>query len=170
MVCRNVIDKAYWIRMFQNGDRRVLIAKFQMVLRLLAVVTPLLAQDQPAPFTFRVRTQLVVQTVSVTDKDGRPIESLTKDDFILTEDGAPQTISVFEFEKLDDTSPPRPVRRSPRRRIEAGCSRRRPTSPPTSCRSRCSRTRAPGWRGRAAGGRGTPPHCGRHQSRAGRRD
>src|SRR5437867_5385254 len=108
MVCRNVIDKAYWRRMFQNGDRRVLIAKFQMVLRLLAVVTPLLAQDQQAPFTLRVRTQLVVQTVSVTDKDGRPIESLTKDDFILTEDGAPQTISVFEFEKLDDTSPPRP--------------------------------------------------------------
>ena len=55
------------------------------------------------PFTCSVATQLVVQTVTVTDKDGKPIEGLTADDFILTEDNVPQTISVFEFEKLDDT-------------------------------------------------------------------
>jgi VWFA-related protein len=53
-----------------------------------------------------VTTQLVMQTVSVTDKDGRPIEGLTADDFIVTEDNVPQTISVFEFQKLDDTSLP----------------------------------------------------------------
>jgi VWFA-related protein len=64
-------------------------------------------QDQPAPFQLRVNTRLVIQTVSVTDKDGKPIEGLTKDDFVLTEDNVPQTISVFEFEKLDDATAPR---------------------------------------------------------------
>src|SRR5205814_4914669 len=38
----------------------------------LLFIVPLLAQDQQAPFTISVRTQLVVQTVSVTDKDGKP--------------------------------------------------------------------------------------------------
>jgi VWFA-related protein len=77
------------------------------VLALLTFGAGLLAQDQPAPFTLRVNTRLVVQTVTVTDKDGKPIDGLTKDDFILTEDNVAQTISVFEFEKLDDAAPPR---------------------------------------------------------------
>src|SRR5437773_2192459 len=64
----------------------------------LAFAASLFGQDQP--FTIRVNTRLVVQTVSVTGKDGKPIEDLTKDDFILTEDGIPQTIGIFEFEKL----------------------------------------------------------------------
>jgi VWFA-related protein len=59
-------------------------------------------------FTIQVNTRLIVETVSVTDKAGKPIEGLTKDDFILTEDGAPQTISVFDFEKLDDSASPPP--------------------------------------------------------------
>ena len=40
------------------------------------------------------------------DEDDKPVDDLTADDFILTEDGVPQTISVFEFEKLDDSAPP----------------------------------------------------------------
>ena len=78
------------------------------VVSLLCMSVLTLAQDAPAPFTLKVNTRLVVQTVAVTDKDGRPIEGLTKDDFILTEDNIPQTISVFDFEKLDDTVLPRP--------------------------------------------------------------
>jgi VWFA-related protein len=64
-------------------------------------------QNQPAPFPLSVNTRLVIQTVSVIDKDGKPIEGLTKDDFLLTEDNVAQTISVFEFEKLDDVTAPR---------------------------------------------------------------
>src|SRR5688572_3443589 len=69
--------------------------------------SPTSGQDQQTPFTLRVATQLVVQTVTVTDKDGKPIEGLTAEDFVLTEDNVPQTISVFEFEKFDDTVLPR---------------------------------------------------------------
>jgi VWFA-related protein len=69
------------------------------------------AQDQQTPFTLSVSTRLVVQSVSVKDKDGKPIEGLTKEDFILTEDGVPQTINTFEFQKLDDSIPPQPPSR-----------------------------------------------------------
>ena len=79
---------------------------FVMLLALLLGTMAVLAQDQPAPFQVKVSTQLVVQTVAITDKDGKPVEGLKADDFILTEDNVPQTISVFEFQKLDDAAPP----------------------------------------------------------------
>ncbi|HYR85989.1 MAG TPA: VWA domain-containing protein [Terriglobia bacterium] len=63
----------------------------------------LYAQQTPNPFTLKVDTQLVVQTVTVKDNAGKTIEGLTAGDFTVTEDGAPQTISVFEFQRLEDT-------------------------------------------------------------------
>ncbi len=69
---------------------------------LLLSAFSLLGQDQPTPFAITVGTRLVIQTVTVTNKDGKPVEGLTKGDFILTEDNVPQNISVFEFEKFDD--------------------------------------------------------------------
>jgi VWFA-related protein len=77
----------------------------------LLIALPLFGQDQS--FTLKVNTRLVVQTVTVTDKDGKPIDGLGKDDFILTEDNVPQVISVFDFEKLDDTTLPQPGSTSP---------------------------------------------------------
>src|SRR5262249_24878040 len=61
------------------------------------------SQLQQTPFTIKVDTQLVVETVIVKDKDGKPIEGLIEKDFTVTEDNVPQTISVFHFEKLVDT-------------------------------------------------------------------
>src|SRR6516165_7698147 len=58
------------------------------------------------PFTLKIDTQLVVQNVIVKDKDGKNITGLTKDDFVLTEDNVPQSISVFQYERLDDTPVP----------------------------------------------------------------
>src|SRR4026207_1021602 len=91
------------------------------------VSLPLLAQAQPTNFTVRVNAQLVVQTVTITDKDGKPVEGLVADDFVLTEDNVLQTISVFEFEKYDDTISPRPSPRIPALAVERG-----PVQPPAT--------------------------------------
>src|ERR1700736_3993175 len=53
------------------------------------------------PATFQSSTQLVVETVTVKDKSGNPVEGLSAKDFTVTEDGVPQTIRFFEFQKLD---------------------------------------------------------------------
>ena len=52
----------------------------------------------------RVTTHLVVEEVTVKDKNGKPMEGLTTNDFVLTEDGAPQTISFIEFQRLQAPS------------------------------------------------------------------
>ena len=73
-------------------------------LGFLMLTTAHAQQQQPqqpqTPFTIKVDTQLVVETVMVKDKDGKPIEGLTEKDFTVTEDNVPQTISVFHFERL----------------------------------------------------------------------
>src|ERR1700686_3107725 len=61
----------------------------------------LAAGGQNKPATFQSSTQLVVETVTVKDKSGNPVEGLTAKDFTVTEDGVPQTIRFFEFQKLD---------------------------------------------------------------------
>src|SRR3974377_2083656 len=58
--------------------------------------------------TLPAHTQLVIETVKVKDKNGNPVEGLTANDFMATEDGAPQTIRFFEFQKLP--AAPDPVR------------------------------------------------------------
>ena len=69
----------------------------------------LLAQQQPEGVaTFTTSTQLVVEMVTVKDKNGRIVEGLTAKDFTLTEDGKPQTISFCEFQKLEEITP-RPI-------------------------------------------------------------
>jgi VWFA-related protein len=70
---------------------------------LLAISSASGAAQQPAQqpaATFRSTTRLIVQTVTVKDKDGKPIEGLTAKDFIVTEDGEVQTVSFAEFQRL----------------------------------------------------------------------
>jgi VWFA-related protein len=55
---------------------------------------------------FTSNTQLVVEIVSVKDKDGKVIEGLTAKDFVITENGVPQTISFCEFQRLDEKIEP----------------------------------------------------------------
>jgi VWFA-related protein len=56
---------------------------------------------------FETTTTLVIVNVSVKDKDGKPIEGLKATDFTVAEDGKPQAIKVFEYQKLaDEVLPP----------------------------------------------------------------
>ena len=65
---------------------------------------------QSGAATFRANTGLVVETVSVTDKKGRAVEGLTAKDFQVTEDGEPQEIRFFEYQKLPETPESAPAR------------------------------------------------------------
>ncbi|HEY7169474.1 MAG TPA: VWA domain-containing protein, partial [Vicinamibacterales bacterium] len=76
--------------------------RYTLVFVMLAAAAVTAQQAAQAP-TFRTSTRLVVQTVSVKDADGKPLEGLTAKDFIVTEDGEPQVISFVEFQRLTTT-------------------------------------------------------------------
>jgi VWFA-related protein len=59
-----------------------------------------------------VSTQVVVETVVVTDKKGNPVEGLTAKDFTVTEDGVTQAISFCEHQELPETPNAAPPARS----------------------------------------------------------
>src|SRR4051812_28225296 len=72
----------------------VLFVSFVQSLSVLSVVSA----QQPA---FRTETRLIVTTVSVRDRSGAPVEGLTANDFIVTEDNEPQDIAFVEYQRLD---------------------------------------------------------------------
>ncbi len=61
---------------------------------------------QEQPFTIKADAQLVLETVTVQDKEGNPVEGLTRRDFIVTEDGFRQSIEICEFQKFEDAALP----------------------------------------------------------------
>ena len=65
-------------------------------------------ESQPAS-SLKVRTSLVIIPAIVTDKSGKPVEDLTKDDFVVKEDGKPQTIAFFEHIRTAASSGVRPA-------------------------------------------------------------
>ncbi len=62
--------------------------------------------NAPNDFTFSMKVQLVVETVVVKDKQGNAVEGLTAKDFVVTEDGAPQTIRFCEHQDLAANAKP----------------------------------------------------------------
>jgi VWFA-related protein len=69
--------------------------------------------DAAETYTLSMKSQLVVETVVVKDKQGKPIEGLTANDFTLTEDGVPQKIRYCEYQILPASPlpiPPTPSR------------------------------------------------------------
>ncbi|QOY87149.1 VWA domain-containing protein [Paludibaculum fermentans] len=75
------------------------------ILISLLTCTALLAQKQDETPVFRTSSNLVIVTVFVRDKDGKPLKNMKREDFVVTENGKPQTISVFDFQEL--SGPPR---------------------------------------------------------------
>jgi VWFA-related protein len=69
----------------------------------ILVLTALAAgQQRPqGEFKFEVSSQLVIVNVAVRDRNGGPIENLKASDFVVLEEGKPQKISVFEYQRLE---------------------------------------------------------------------
>jgi len=82
---------------------------------LLTATLPAMAQvtgqnAQPdGTYTITTGSQLVVETVTVRDKQGHPIGGLTAKDFAVTEDGVTQSIRFCEHQQLPQTPLPLPV-------------------------------------------------------------
>ncbi len=78
---------------------------------LFTVFASVEAQEPEATFTSN--SNLVIVDANVRDRSGKVVPGLTKNDFTILEDGKPQTISVFEFQKLegDELLPPVPAQK-----------------------------------------------------------
>ena len=63
---------------------------------------------QPQSFTLTVNSNLVVEAVTVKDKQGNFIHGLTANDFVLNENGVPQTIRYCEHQDLSQSAKPLP--------------------------------------------------------------
>ena len=72
------------------------------------------APANKTPFKITADVTLVVETVSLKDKSGNPIEGLKASDFTVTEDGKPQTIKFCEYQKLEnEVAPPPELKQRP---------------------------------------------------------
>jgi len=67
------------------------------------------AADAAQGYTLTVQSQLVVEAVVVKDKQGNFVHGLTAKDFVVTEDGVPQTVSFCEHQDLTTHATPLPV-------------------------------------------------------------
>ncbi len=70
-------------------------------LLLIPALLALFASVEAQEPTFSANTSLVIIDANVRDRSGKVIPDLKKSDFTLFEDGKPQTISIFEFQKLE---------------------------------------------------------------------
>jgi VWFA-related protein len=60
---------------------------------------------------FKANANLVIVDVTAKDKSGKAIEGLKQEDFTVLEDGKPQKISVFEFQKIaTEPDPPKEIK------------------------------------------------------------
>ena len=61
-----------------------------------------------APVTFKANSNLVIIDVSAKDKGGLAVEGLKAEDFTVLEDGKPQKVSVFEYQRISSKPEPPP--------------------------------------------------------------
>lgn len=73
-----------------------LIPRQFLLLTLFVIATAVSATAQEVDDVVRTETSLVQLNVGVVDKQGRPITYLTRNDFVVYEDGVKQSIQHFE--------------------------------------------------------------------------
>jgi len=74
----------------------------------ILIITSLLVAQSPNPprVTFSTTTNVVVVDVRVTDANGRPVTSLSKDDFIIFEDNKQQNLLSCDLQQLETKALP----------------------------------------------------------------
>ncbi|HEY1950322.1 MAG TPA: VWA domain-containing protein [Bryobacteraceae bacterium] len=79
-----------------------------VLLAIFLAAPPLFPQQrqQTVRPTFSINTNVVVTNVTVLDRNGNPIENLTKDDFQLYEDGKLQKLQAVDLQRLTSKAMP----------------------------------------------------------------
>jgi VWFA-related protein len=71
-----------------------------------AAPAPQQAAAQAPKATFKSGLDLVVVNVVVRDRSGKLVRGMKRDDFVVLEDGKPQSVSSFDFEEIENASLP----------------------------------------------------------------
>lgn len=83
------------------GYRRLLFSLFLVAASTVALLAQVTPTPSPSPTPnpedeeIRIDTELIEVPIAVTDKLGKPLLSLKKENFIVLEDGKPQNVSEF---------------------------------------------------------------------------
>jgi VWFA-related protein len=93
-------------RQLNMGVRTGLLLCFLVILLYHANFEFAFAQDKQKNDVVRLKTDLMELRVVVTDKTGRVVDNLSKDDFQLTDNNRPQQISFFSVERVENTKAP----------------------------------------------------------------
>src|ERR1035437_429165 len=77
-------------------------------LTVAALIACMTVAAQAPPTVFKANANLVIINVSAKDKAGLAVEGLKAEDFTVLEDGKPQQVSVFEYQRI--SAKPEPLK------------------------------------------------------------
>src|SRR4029079_10116524 len=86
--------------LFGESVVRCSLTLFALISCLAGASVPAYQGRDDGPLTFAAAVDLVVFNVTVTDRKGRHVSRLTQDDFVVSEDNAPQTSALFSAEDV----------------------------------------------------------------------
>jgi hypothetical protein len=72
---------------------------------LLLLPLPAVPQAPPDHVVIQAGTNVVLVNVVAKDKHGKPVDDLSRDDFVLRDNGQDQKITMFAMEKANDAVP-----------------------------------------------------------------
>ena len=77
---------------------------WRFIILLLALPSPGIPQATPDPVVIQGGTRVVLVNVVAKDKHGKPVADLTRDDFVLRDNGQEEKIALFALEEASQTA------------------------------------------------------------------
>jgi VWFA-related protein len=93
------------VRRVPNFQRAALAAGVAVCAAAIVAAQQQTTPPQPEQPTFRTRVNIVRVDVSVFDRDNHALEGLQPADFLVKEDGVPQTVDTVQFVRLTGQAP-----------------------------------------------------------------